>query len=88
MLQTWQTGRFKLSRLETSRFHPSHLSAVASGHSSAKSGFKRALARMILCLTKSKLGAVHLSDSVNQAQTNLNVIQILNLVKTYCGDSL
>ena len=29
-----------------------------------------------------------LSDSVNQAQTNLNVIQILNLVMTYCGDSL
>ena len=29
-----------------------------------------------------------LSDSVSQAQTNLNVIQILNLVMTYCGDSL
>ena len=29
-----------------------------------------------------------LSDPVNQAQTNLDVIQILNLVMTYCGDSL
>ena len=31
MLQTWQTG-IKLSRLETSRFYPSRLSAVASEH--------------------------------------------------------
>ena len=41
MLQTWETGHFKLScletsrletsRLETSHFHPSRLSAVASG---------------------------------------------------------
>ena len=32
MLQTWQTGCFKLSRLETSHFQLSLLSAVASGH--------------------------------------------------------
>ena len=28
-----------------------------------------------------------LSDSLNQAQTKLDVVQILNLVMTYCGDS-
>ena len=31
MLKTWQTEHFKLSRLETSRFQMSRLSAVASG---------------------------------------------------------
>ena len=32
--------------------------------------------------------AIPLSDTLNQAQTNLDLIQILNLVMTYCGDSL
>ena len=35
-----------------------------------------------------KFAVLDLSDSLNQAQTKLDVVQILNLVMTYCGDSL